>query len=618
MTSIAIPAAPGVPGFYNQAPNWWDTTQTTPPQWNTLDTTGVPDDPRWNGALRLNWNAGTLDVAVLRAIHDTAALYFSFVVTADPSLEENQDGFYFGLQGPGSPPFSAPAYVFQIVAFSSDSANLTDQPFPLPTMWTDAGGTWTQAAQPPAWLNPASQAQPSTPVPRSWLTLSGPTSTNNQWAVNVRVPLILSEGVPEQTIDDTGIYLGYPITDLTFQFWCEFNVVMPSGVSPFAMPDGVEVTTDQTTLQNVFPDPSTWATATTGAGTTGGISFGAADIGCNYNATDSTEIGASLTADTVNPLYVRFDNTGTPVVAGAIDASFRLANYGTQGLFSESAGSWQEIDAASPPKTNASPVPTGGTGAIDYSWTLPKAGPVVPNATQYLGASAIYDSNDNCMLVTLSEDPSSSQSPPLVFLNDTAYNNMHISDASVVEQKVGFDVRGLEAYAVGNHVSVYVYEERNNLPTDIPGGTTSSATEFNRIFGIGGQPVDIAAAVPRATVSWEDAATMVPTLAYHVFVGTNQKVQVGNQALEILKPMTSFGTFIRHDGPLYGWDVNLSLAGLTELAPNWYRVSVPKGGKLVGTTQVRAWETKRPTSGCLPGILDFFEKLIAAIRNLFK
>jgi hypothetical protein len=581
--TIAIPNALGVPGFWNEGPNWWDAAQPSPPpQWNTLD------DPRWSGSLQITYNAGTLEVAALRALHDADALYFSFQVSADPSLDDQQDTVYLGLQGP-----SGTAYVLEVEAFSSAAA-ASDENLPASTLWTLSGGTWSSSS-PPAWL-----AQ----YGRAWVTPSGMTTTNNQWAVNLRVPLLFGATVPDPDLTDDGIYLGASIDSLAFNIWLVFQVDTPSGYVYFYWPrTGAQFGGG---LQFAPAAPSTWDSVTSVVGTSGGLYFAPADIGCRYDPADPTEIGASTTANTPNPLYVMVHNSsGATAPMGTIDASFRIANWGAQGDFTASpaATEWMEIHPEVT-KSNGSDIPNGGVGEVDYTWNLTPT-----EAEQYVPAGTAPLWTHECMLVTLTTDPSSSTQ--YVFLNDSCYRNMHIVGASVFEEKVEFNVLGLDEYAVGEHVSVYVYVERDNMPENIPGGTTSSGAEFDQLFGKGGEIPE------RATVSWEVAATRVPTVVYHVFAGTNVRVLRHGREQEILAPMTSFGSFVRHDGPLYGWDVGLDLAGLTEIAPNWYRVHVPKGGRLIGSTMVRAWETKRP-AGCLSSIVSFLEKCIAAIRKLLK
>jgi hypothetical protein len=189
---------------------------------------------------------------------------------------------------------------------------------------------------------------------------------------------------------------------------------------------------------------------------------------------------------------------------------------------------------------------------------------------------------------------------------------MYVAQASIAEEDVEFSVKGLEAYAVGNHVPVYVYVNRRNMPYELEKPGESSGAEFDRIVGLTQEPREAIAAFPHPTL--EQIVEHVPAVTYHVFHGTGIKQKHNGQMRELLLPMTAFGALVRHDGPIYGWDVGLTVGDITEIAPDWYRVNVPKGGKLKGKLTIRSWEQKRPQGGCLAALMP----LLNWIKKLFK
>jgi len=60
--------------------------------------------------------------------------------------------------------------------------------------------------------------------------------------------------------------------------------------------------------------------------------------------------------------------------------------------------------------------------------------------------------------------------------------------------------------------------------------------------------------------------------------------------LKRLEPQPGFGLFLWHDGALTGWRNQFKGSTITELAPNYFRVSAPTGGTVKVQVTISACE----------------------------
>jgi opacity protein-like surface antigen len=104
------------------------------------------------------------------------------------------------------------------------------------------------------------------------------------------------------------------------------------------------------------------------------------------------------------------------------------------------------------------------------------------------------------------------------------------------------------------------------------------------------------AAPPAATTSdrrvaaTEASGRPLPTYKVHVYHDTGRALTLDGVTRPVLGYQTSFGYTVTHQGGLQGWRSSLDGAGLVELAPDWYRISVPDGGQVPLTTTIEAVE----------------------------
>jgi hypothetical protein len=94
--------------------------------------------------------------------------------------------------------------------------------------------------------------------------------------------------------------------------------------------------------------------------------------------------------------------------------------------------------------------------------------------------------------------------------------------------------------------------------------------------------------------SIDDIAAVYPTYRVHVFHDTGETLTEGGVTRPVLRPQSSFGYLLTHEGPLFGWDHALRARGLVEIAPNFYKLSIPTDGKVTVSTEVTAWDKPRP------------------------
>jgi opacity protein-like surface antigen len=97
---------------------------------------------------------------------------------------------------------------------------------------------------------------------------------------------------------------------------------------------------------------------------------------------------------------------------------------------------------------------------------------------------------------------------------------------------------------------------------------------------------------PPLGVDFDTLDQLYPTYVVHAFHDTGKTTVVNGRTMHVLRPQTSFGYYVHHDGQLEGWDT--ALQGAQQIAPDYYRIAVPQGGTETVTTRIVARE---PGSG---------------------
>ena len=593
-----IPFANGVPAA-SGPPVWWDTTSGSAPAFNTRI-----DDPRWRGATRRAYptgGGGAGEHVAFRALYHTQAstnsLYLSWFIKVDQALNPGFDRIFVGFQRPGGV-----ATVIRLVPFAA-ATSTNGLPVALQGSQTyqRSGTTWTSLGDEPDFI---------AAFARAWV-FTGPA----KWAVNLRVPIVTSGA----DIQDAGLNLG-----TAFNFWYEVQTVNLAGIAPYAWGR-----TAPTVAGTNFPDPAdtnAWGPCQLGGSPTAcssGVSLRMEDVGTTN--TPSSEIRYSRTQNVFNTFFARpLNQTGSPIPASTpptvgISARFRMANWGSQPDWNDVADPstlWSDIRGGGDVQ-NTVGIPHGSQGDLTFQWQLnnqeiadfePRPNPPGPDLPPLRRPHS-------CILVDLS-------GPGLDFLNDSVYINADVVQASSFQRDADISVVGLGSLGTPDR-DVYVYVETTNMPQvirrprdeppDRPGDPNSPPPGLNLARGIEGGD-DEGGGVLGGT-SIDDIAAVYPTYRVHVFYDTGDTIAEGGVTRKVLRPQSSFGHVLTHEGPLFGWDHELRGRGLVELAPNFYKLPVPTEGKVSVSTKVTAWDKPRPWWWWL---WQFLLRLWRLIRRLLR
>jgi hypothetical protein len=607
-----IPIAYGVPAL-SGPPNWFDNSVATPQFWDQFD---EHSDPRWRGAARKGFGAGAVEHLAFRALHSPvtsppsgtpiAYLYLAWDIDVDASVDLAADGVQLGLQRSGGP-----AYVIKILAWETAGDKLSATATYTPTVRKLTGTSLGPNEPVPTWI-------PGTA--RAWLKNQTASVTTNKWAIHLRVPLIDSGD-----ISNVGINLG-PIGS-PFKLWFDVDLIGPAGVTEYAYPAAAIIDIDPVTGQDLYPATTAWADATVGGTNCGlGVSLDGGSIGTTNP--DPTEIRYQWPADAdptnnpVNQLFAKPKNTGPAILAHALKASFRTANWGTQpdwnAVPNPTTTLWTEVRPGVV-KDNALGINAGvetspgvfspSEGTIQFPWQLSDT-----DAAQFEGPSATRRKHQ-CMYVELS-------GAGIEFLNDSAYHNMNFKAyASEFISEAEASVAGLEALAGSTHRDVFLFVDTRNMPETVARGEVAKPVPTPDVEPLpepepdddddeGGHDVERvegelrisatydgvsgAVAAPKVTPSYAELAQTAPTYMVHAYHDTGRRRRINGQLMKVLAPQTSFGYFVSHSGALAGWEHALTAPGIQQIADNYYRIRVPNGGSVPLRIRIRALSKPRP------------------------
>ncbi|HEY6074371.1 MAG TPA: hypothetical protein VIV15_13520, partial [Anaerolineales bacterium] len=462
---------------------------------------------------------------------------------------------------------------------------------------TLAAGVWSIQGMSPTWI--AANA-------RYWLQGAGdvPTDPNNRWAVQIRIPANNAGGIA----DNSGPNLG---TD--FDMW--YLIEGSSMGSPVILAD--YRTSGLTTVVNLltgnYPQPAAWDEFQL---TSGPASFGGVTIeGNGFNdvvVQNGLGTGTTIENGALNTFIARPRNYRpvlTPpatndIPSGAINATFRIANWGSQAgwpFVDFTTGVWDYVpgNTAVTPVISNAVIPTLPAGN-----NPPNTSPISLAATMTLPPGK---STHQCILVTLS-------GTNLNFLSDSVFVNMDYNHASTFEREAEINIVGLTQFSPAPR-DVYLAIEKVNMLHDTPGlneGIFLSAS-MDRLMQQGGP---LASKLKRAKAILSDIGRpdspnevdpadqrletltsvlkdvgltegeldqLFPTFRVHVYHDTGEKVTGSDgQERPVLREQTSFGHYMYHEGSLEGWQT--SIQGAQRIADNLYLLPVPNNGSAKITT----------------------------------
>ena len=602
--TVSIPQAGGVPGI------------SGPPDWLSLPADGGSyflDDVRWRGATRRSFGSGASPGGDFRALQATVGIqkfiYLSLRAAFVQQLSDNNDMVYLGLQKHGTT--SAMVIRIQVhLGFTAAGKPSVNPPANVQSVQisTLSGGVWSVQAMSPTWI--AANA-------RHWLQNAGdvPADPNNRWAVQVRIPANTVGGIT----DNSGPNLA---TD--FDMW--YLIQGSSLGSPVILAD--YRTSGNTSVPSLgsgnYPLPAVWDEfqLTSGPASFGGVTIegnGSNDVVVQNGL--GTGTGTTIENGALNTFIARPRNyrpvlalpATNDIPAGAINATFRIANWGSQ------AGDPNNVDFT--------------TGVWDYvpgndAVTPVISGPIIPTLTALnnppntspiaLGAMmnlAAGKSKHQCILVTLS-------GTNLNFLNDSVFVNMNYNTASLLEREAEISIVGLAPFSATPR-DVYLAIEKVNMARNTPGANegqflSGTMTRLLRQDGPIGAKLKIARSIlsdvghnmssthaegaaqrldtlinvlSNAGLTESEFDQLFPTFRVHVYHDTGEKV-TGDDGQErpVLRAQSSFGHYVYHEGGLEGWQT--SIEGAQRIADNLYLLPVPNNGSAKITTRIQAVENE--------------------------
>jgi hypothetical protein len=602
------------------------------------------DDPRWVGARRITSpgsTGGAGEHLAFRAVHasdpsggvDGECLFLSWYVKVDAALNPVSDYLIAGLYNPTLSPKKA--MIFRIRPFAAAApASALSAEYDYDVNWytgTESGGTWTwsssgAAGTPPAWIDP-DPGGTTHGFTRIWAD-----PATNRWAVQLFVPI--GATAAGQAWDDVGANLALP-----FKFFYHAQVAMPGSTTSYHQwPTLPTVPATPAT----FPNPDTqWGDVSFGGAgdpaCSAGVSLDIYDVG-----TDTVPPGSSLSnqilfrtgwwnpappTQPVNTFHAKpWNRSGSSIPIRGLAARFRLANWGSVPDWDDPSLQnqlWTDIRGGGAVENTGAAIPNNAQGDLSFTWQLQNIPGELPDYVPQSGTPSRRA--HQCMLVELSAGSQATGSIP--FVNDSVYRNMDFTaTASEFEREAEVSVKTLGSLG-GTHRDVYLYVETLNMPrATTPAEERARRAEVERLRrqkldAISKELPDDGRTHVGGTPEWlvptlEDLEAEQPMYRVHVWHDTGETVtEEDGTTLKVLKPQTSFGYALTHDGALYGWNHELTADDLEEIAPSFYRLKVPNEGVATVSTKIEAHEKPTP-GGCLGALVELVWRVVRAIRKL--
>jgi hypothetical protein len=582
--ATCIPYAFGVP-WLGGPPNWGWTANT-----RIIDTVnpgnlaeGAIKDPRWRGAVNRSFGIGTAEETSFRALYHEdggqRALYLSWHVKFDADPGSTVDRIFVMItpsSSGGSP------LTLEMIPFNDTADHLTATPLhSILAGRRQTNGTTVQLANLPNWLNDT----------RAWRTGTG--ATQGTWAIHMRVPI-------DPNATDVDGNNGLRLTG-SFRMWFEFRIktttradlsntdISTSGILTLNWPKGITLTGGGT----VYP--------TSGSSET--YNFGSiADPSCPANGAislDYLDVGTTNQPDSyihptnTNTFFARPENkSSNSVGTGAINATFRLANWGSK---PENAP-WLAIQSGVV-NSDIIPANTKANEDNDIRFNLANVGSYISDIANY---------PHQCMLVELS-------GPGLLFSNTSVYRNMDFVLNSKDTRTATISVESLKPISTMVR-DVYLAVETINMPRQ----DGRDLGQFGPIMAAEIRPIDdndredlyfkvqraqeyikevfsekehespaarlalLLQAAQVVGINSEEFERLFPTYRVHVYHDTGETWKVDGQEYPLLALQSSFGFYAYHEGPVLGW--NHTLRGAIRVAENFYVLRVPNDGTATITT----------------------------------
>jgi hypothetical protein len=214
-----------------------------------------------------------------------------------------------------------------------------------------------------------------------------------------------------------------------------------------------------------------------------------------------------------------------------------------------------------------------------------------------------YEANQHqCVLVELVSPPGSA---PRTFLKKSYWNNLQVGvSASSYTADASISVQGLHAREGTGPKTVYLYVQTFNMPRRITQKRPPVVkARVEGAHGVGQESDSVVSGLDPVFGDLRDDVAS-PTYWVHVYRETSDNVLIQGVKQAVLRPQSSFGYRVHHDGDLDGWRHSLKGAHLVQLGPNFYKLTVPNDSFAIVTTTIEALEP-RPFALSLHGGVSF-------------
>jgi hypothetical protein len=532
--TTCIPPAIGVP-YSSGPPKWFDSTiLSATALYNRID------DPRWKGSTSITHGSSVTEL-VFRALHKTEggskSLYLSWWIKVNPADFTKGKYLFIGLQSAGG---SGNQILLKVKLLTNDVINgnnsTTDREIEVFNVDRTTGVVGIPLAiESPRddWINKI----------HVWAY-----STTSNWAVHINLPL-------NEDLFGSGVILPD-----AFIMWYEvLQKVAGSEGTVYTWPVGqvLETDTDEVGEPLIAPLDEDWQNFSLSSGpydlscSSTGITIDPLDIGTNHG------MGAGyISKDEENTFYAKPTNkTGGDVDVGKVHARFRIANWGTQpypyDIPDAETELWKDIRGLEDVTQDDPPDPI----ANNDQWNITGTWELNPEEqTQFNGTTR---SNHQCMLVELS-------GPRLEFIRSSVHRNMNFVSGSKFREYAQVNVVGLPPIeGKGFKRNVYLYVQTFNMPSKVV--DVRLEDKILKKYPKCSEESLLLTRIEKITKS-------EPTYIVHGYYDTGRRVKIDGKMLNILRPMTSFGYFVQHQGELTGWKHNLE--GAEKIAPNFYKLAV--------------------------------------------
>ena len=288
----------------------------------------------------------------------------------------------------------------------------------------------------------------------------------------------------------------------------------------------------------------------------------------------------------------------------AIRARFRLANWGTHvGDLTPDSGS--DVPGGEEVHFNLA------QSECRFIWPLAASDPLL----------ARFRNGDiqshQCILVELSSVFPGGET----FIRSSVYRNMDFVNASRFTREAEVSVRGL-APLNPQPREVYLYVDARNMPLVVPRDGEKDRPRPDMVEAAREAEHPDAPHLAKSVAALRQLSSQrrlnkldpdylrhyLPMYRVHGYHDTGRSTKLlDGGARTILRPQSSFGYFVNHEGKLYGW--RHSLEGAQQVGPDFYRLGVPNNGAVRIRTTIVADES----GGCgrwLQMALDALRRLL--------